>query len=248
MRRASLRRAGLRRAGRGRVGVDGIDLRLYLVTDRGYMGTRDIADVVRQAVAGGVTVCQLREKHCTVAELVEIGRRLRAVLAPLGVPLIINDRLDVAQVVEADGVHLGQKDVPYADARRILGPQAIIGLSVETLEQARQAEDLDVDYLGVSPIYPTPTKTDIESAWGLDGLRQLREASRHTLVAIGGIKEENAASIIEAGADGVAVVSAVCASPDPEEAARRILCEVDTARARRADAAGAQDGAKGRER
>ncbi len=221
-----MRRASVRRAGVG--GVGGLDPRLYLVTDRGYMGTRDIADVVRRAVAGGVTVCQLREKDCPVGELVEIGRRLKAVLAPLGVPLIINDRLDVAQAVEADGVHLGQKDMPCADARRILGPEAIIGLSVETLEQARQAEDLDVDYLGVSPIYPTPTKTDTEGAWGLDGLSALRRSTRHTLVAIGGIKAENAASIIEAGADGVAVVSAICASPEPEEAARRILREVES--------------------
>lgn len=207
-----------------------IDPRLYLVTDRSYMGTRDIELVVRQAVAGGVTVCQLREKECSAAEFVRLGKRLKALLAPLGVPLIINDRLDVALAIQAEGVHLGQKDIPYREARRILGPEAVIGLSVETLEQARQAEEWDVDYLGVSPIYATPTKTDLERTWGLESLKELRKLSRHTLVAIGGIKAENAAAVMAAGADGVAVVSAICASEEPEEAARRILGVVESAR------------------
>jgi thiamine-phosphate pyrophosphorylase len=210
-----------------------IDPRLYLVTDRTYMGTRDIETVVRQAAAGGITMCQLREKECSVAEFVQLGKRLKALLAPFGVPLIINDRLDVALAVGADGVHVGQKDMPYAEARRIMGPDAIIGLSVETLEQAQEAEEWNPDYLGVSPIYPTPTKTDTEQHWGLKGLRELRGASRHTLIAIGGIKAENAGSIIEAGADGVAVVSAICASPNPEEAARQILHSVERAKSRR---------------
>jgi len=205
-----------------------IDPRLYLVTDRGYMGERDIEIVVRQAAAGGITVCQLREKECSTRELVRLGTRLKAMLSPLGIPLIINDRIDVALAVRADGVHLGQEDMPYGEARRILGPEAIIGLSVETIDQAREAEEWEVAYLGVSPIYPTPTKTDTKSVWGLEGLRELRKVSRHVLVAIGGIKAENAGPIIEAGADGVAVVSAICASSDPKEEAHRILRVVNS--------------------
>ena len=206
------------------------DWSLYLVTDRGLAGFRPLADVVAAAVRGGVTAVQLREKHCRTREFVELARCLKALLAPHGVPLIVNDRVDVALAAGADGVHVGQSDMDAGDVRRLLGPDAIVGISVETLQQAERAASLDVDYLGVSPIFATPTKTDTASAWGLGGLAALRRASKHVLVAIGGIDSSNADQVIEAGADGIAVVSAICAAPDPEAAARALRRAIDQAR------------------
>ena len=148
-------------------------------------------------------------------------------------PLIVNDRVDVALAAGADGVHVGQSDMDGRDVRRLLGPDAIVGLSVETMEQAAEAAALDVDYLGVSPIFSTPTKTDTVSEWGLSGLAALRRASKHVLVAIGGIHASNAAQVVEAGADGIAVVSAICAAPDPEVGARALRGAIDQARRQR---------------
>ena len=198
------------------------DWRLYLVTDRRLAGEHPLEDVVLAAVRGGVTAVQLREKQATTREYVSTARRLKALLAPFGVPLIINDRVDVALAAGADGVHVGQSDMDYKDVRRIAGPDFLVGLSVENLQQAKAAEDLDADYLGVSPIFSTPTKTDTAEAWGLERLAALRARSRHVLVAIGGINSSNAREVIRAGADGIAVVSAICAAPDPEAAAREL--------------------------
>jgi len=195
---------------------------LYLVTDRALSLGRPLEWVVSEAVAGGVTAVQLREKDCATREFVALARRLMILLHPLGVPLIINDRADVALAVKADGLHIGQSDMAYSDARRLMGPDAIIGLSVETPEQAAAAEPLDVDYLGVSPVFATATKDVGAPPWGTDGLRQLRVRSRHVLVGIGGINAANAASVIQAGADGVAVVSAICSAQDPRGAARQL--------------------------
>jgi thiamine-phosphate pyrophosphorylase len=198
------------------------DWRLYLVTDRRLAAPRPIEDVVMAAVRGGVTAVQLREKECPTREFVELARRLKSSLAPLGIPLIVNDRVDVALAAGADGVHVGQSDMEYADVRRLVGPDFVVGLSVETLEHALQASSLDVDYLGVGPIFATPTKTDAAPACGTGLLSVLRARSRHTLVAIGGINASNAPSVMEAGAHGIAVVSAICAAPDPETAARQL--------------------------
>lgn len=195
------------------------DPRLYLVTDRSQMGGRDIVWVVEAALRGGVTAVQLREKSCGTREFIEVARRLQPVLAAPGVPLIINDRVDVALAVGAEGVHLGQSDMDYATARRLMGPQALIGISAETLEQALAA---DGDYLGVGPIFSTPTKPDAAPAWELDTLRRLRPQSKQLLVAIGGIGMANARAVMEAGADGIAVVSAICAAADPERAAQEL--------------------------
>jgi thiamine-phosphate pyrophosphorylase len=196
------------------------DWRLYLVTDRRLAAPRPLEDVVMAAVRGGVTAVQLREKECPAREFVALARRLKSSLAPLGVPLIINDRLDVALAAGADGVHVGQSDMECPDVRRLAGPDFLVGLSVENMEQALAGDPLDVDYLGVSPIFTTPTKTDTGPAWGIELLAQLRARSRHVLVAIGGIHRENARQVIRAGAGGIAVVSAICAAPDPEAAAR----------------------------
>lgn len=206
---------------------------LYLVTDRGLAGDGPLEEVVLAAVEGGAGVVQLREKELATRAFVESARRLKALLEPRGIPLIVNDRVDVALAAGADGVHLGQEDMAYPDARALLGPDAIIGLSVETPEDVREAEGFDVDYLGVSPIFPTPTKTDTEGAWGLDGLAEVRRMSRHRLVAIGGLNATNAADAIRAGADAVAVVSAICAAADPRRAAEELAAVVDAALADR---------------
>lgn len=206
---------------------------LYLVTDRGLAGDRPLEEVVLAAVEGGAGVVQLREKELATRAFVESARRLKALLEPRGIPLIVNDRVDVALAAGADGVHLGQEDIAYPDARALLGPDAIIGLSVETPEDVREAEGFDVDYLGVSPIFPTPTKSDTKGAWGLDGLAEVRRMSRHRLVAIGGLNATNAADAIRAGADAVAVVSAICAAADPRRAAEELAAVVDAALADR---------------
>ena len=192
---------------------------LHLVTDDVLCGPRGVLAVVEAAVSGGVRVVQLREKALATRAFVERARALKRLLAPLGVPLLINDRLDVALACDADGLHVGQDDLPPSEARRWL-PDAIIGLSVEHAGQLPAAEREPVDYYGVGPIFTTPTKADAAPALGLTGLRQLRGATRRTLVAIGGIDAGNAASIVAAGADGLAVVSAICAAADPEAAAR----------------------------
>lgn len=206
------------------------DWSLYLVTDRDLMCGRPLAAVVEAAVRGGVTAVQLREKSCCTRDFVELGRALKTLLGPLGIPLIINDRADVALAVGADGVHIGQQDMDYPAVRRLMGPEAVVGLSVENVQQAFAAEAFDVDYLGVGPIFATPTKSDAAPALGLAGLAEIRAVSRHPIVAIGGVCVANGRRIIEAGAGGVAVVSAICAADDPGQAARDLRLEIEAAR------------------
>jgi len=196
---------------------------LYLVTDETLSLGRPLEEIIRQAVDGGVTMVQLREKYISTRQFIERALNIKKILQEKHVPLIINDRVDVALAVEADGVHLGQNDMPVGYARKILPRKAIIGLSVETIEQAEEAESLDVDYLGVSPVFSTPTKTDIHSEWGLEGLKELSKKTHHKLVAIGGIKAQNAADIIQAGADGIAVVSDICSAREPDKAAKELI-------------------------
>lgn len=166
---------------------------------------------------------QLREKDMDTRGFIDLGSRLLRLLRPLGVPLIINDRVDVALAVDADGVHIGQSDMPYETARRLLGPDKIIGLSVENMDELRQAESLDVDYVAVSPVYSTATKTDTAAPFGLEGLREAVRLTRHPVVAIGGMNENTAPAVFAAGADGIAVVSAICSAPDPAAASARLL-------------------------
>jgi len=195
---------------------------VYLVTDRSLCLNRSIEDVVLQAVQGGSVFVQLREKDLSTREFVEEAMAVKRLLLPYKVPLIINDRIDVALACGADGVHVGQGDMPYAIARKLMGPKAIVGLSVETWQDVEESQALDVDYIGVSPVFATPTKTDTKEPWGLDGLRKIRAFSRHPLVAIGGINESNARAVVEAGARCLAVVSAVCSADDPAQAATRL--------------------------
>jgi thiamine-phosphate pyrophosphorylase len=201
-----------------------------LVTDRELCRARRLEDVVLQAVAGGVDCVQLREKQLATRDFVEQAERLQPLLRDVGVPLIINDRIDIAMAVGADGVHLGQGDMPVPLARQMLGPDAIIGLSVENWEEVERAEELRVDYLGVSPVFETPTKTDTKDAWGLSGLTRIKSLSRHPLVAIGGLNLANIADVVRAGADGIAVVSAICSALDPKAAARELTQCIEGAR------------------
>lgn len=195
------------------------DYRVYLVTDRELCLGRPLEEVVLRAVAGGATMVQLREKQADSRDFLELTRLLVRELHGRGVPLIVNDRADIALAGGAAGLHVGQSDLPPRDARAIMGADAIIGLSVENMTQLEEAQTLDVDYLGVSPIWATPTKTDTARPWGLDGLSQARRHSRLPLVAIGGIHAGNAAQVVAAGADGLAVVSEICSAPDLEKAA-----------------------------
>lgn len=199
---------------------------LHLVTDSALCGPRGVLAVVEAAVRGGVRVVQLREKTLATRAFVERARALKALLAPRGVHLIVNDRLDVALASGADGVHLGQDDLSPEDVRRWL-PHALVGLSIERAEQLAEAERLPVDYYGASPVFATTTKTDTAAALGLEGLRALRARCTRPLVAIGGIDAHNAAAVMAAGADGLAVVSALCAAPDPGAAARRLCAAME---------------------
>lgn len=196
---------------------------IYLVTDQDLCLGRSLAAVVEAAAGAGIACVQLREKTLPTRFFLNQALTLKPILAAAGIPLLINDRVDIALAAGADGVHLGQSDMPCEAARRLLGPDAVIGLSVETWEDVTAAQDLDVNYLGVSPIFATPTKTDTKIPWGLEGLARIRAYSRHPLVAIGGLNFANAPDIIKAGADAVAVVSAICSAKDPHAAARDLV-------------------------
>jgi thiamine-phosphate pyrophosphorylase len=202
-----------------------VDLSLYLVTERRGLALEKFFQIILQAVEGGVKIVQLREKETAAQEIVEIGKALHLLLKPLNIPLIINDSPQIALKVGAEGVHLGQSDLNVAEARKMLGKHAIIGLSIESLEQAENAIGEAVDYLAVSPIFPTNTKSNCATHLGLEGLRTICSLSNCPVIAIGGIDATNAASVFEAGAAGVAVVSAIFKAPDPKAAAAKILSQ-----------------------
>lgn len=203
------------------------ELKLYLVTDNYASLGRDICEIVRQGVEGGVTMVQLRDKDSDDGTFLAEALKLKALLKPYGVSLIINDRVDIALKVGAEGVHIGQSDMPYETARRLLGPDRIIGLSVENFDQIEEANRLDVDYVGISPVFATPTKTDTAEPFGLDGLERAVRMSVHPTVAIGGVNCANAHDLMMRGADGIAVVSAIMSADEPREAARALRAELD---------------------
>jgi len=206
------------------------DISLYLVTDQGLSKGRTPEYIVAEAVKGGVTMVQLREKDLSSGEFYELAKLLMSILKPLNIPLIINDRLDIALAVNADGLHIGQSDIPYSVARKILGKDKIIGLSVETIEQAREANNLDVDYIGLSPVFSTNTKLDTNTPLGLSGVQAIAGFTRHKTVAIGGINSSNAESIITSGADGIAVISAIVSQENPKKAAAVLKSIVEKAK------------------
>jgi thiamine-phosphate pyrophosphorylase len=198
------------------------DLSLYLVTDRDLSKGRSLPFIVEEAIQGGVTMVQLREKDCSSREFYELAVELKRILKPYNVPLIINDRLDIALAADADGLHIGQSDLPWDIARRFLGPKKIIGLSVENLEQAVEANKMDIDYIGLSPMYSTATKTNTNIPLGLKGVKEITSISKHPSVAIGGMNTATAYDTIINGAKGIAVVSAIVSATDPCTASREL--------------------------
>jgi thiamine-phosphate pyrophosphorylase len=196
---------------------------LSLVTDSALANGRSLVGVVAAAVKGGVTMVQLREKTASTRAFIEEARALKRLLAPLRVPLLINDRIDVALAAGADGAHVGQHDMPVALARQLLGPAAIIGLSITKLGEVR-GEDVELaDYLGVGPVFAQSTKLDATPPLGLDGLAKVRRTTSKPIVAIGGVSAVNAGAVRSAGADGIAVVSAIMGAEDPMAAAAALV-------------------------
>ena len=201
-------------------------LRLYLVTDPELCSQHGLLETVRDAVRGGVTAVQLRDKTATTSALVKMGRDIATGLADTGVPLIVNDNVEAAIAIGADGLHVGQGDMKVDKARRLIGPDMLVGLSCETVEDARMTDPAIVNYIGVSPVFATPTKTDHSLAVGIEGLRAIAAATPVPKVAIGGLKSHHFEAIFENGADGVAVVSAICGQPDAEAAASALATKI----------------------
>jgi len=228
-------------AARSAAASDGraVDLSVYVVLDAAVAGDRPLADIARAAVAGGATILQLRDKTASTATMLVRARAIRAAIAGSGVPFVVNDRLDVALAAGADGVHLGQDDMPVAEARRILGPAAIIGLSIDSAAAARAAPYDRLDYVCLQSVYATGSKADALPPIGLDGLAGLAASVRAIapgcpVGAIGGISVDRAAAVIRAGVDGVAVISAVVAATDAEAATRSLAAAVAAGREGRA--------------
>jgi thiamine-phosphate pyrophosphorylase len=223
-----------------------LDLRLYALIDPERANGRELDDLAQRVVAGGATLVQLRDKHGTTRRLVAEARAIKQALGASGVPLLVNDRVDVALAAGADGVHVGQDDMAVADARRLLGDRAIIGLSVKTLAQAREAPVHLLDYIAIGGVFATTSKDNPDPPVGTDGLRAIAAAVRARaaklptaklpIAAIAGIDRCNAGDVIAAGADGVAVISALSMTADPTEAARDLRAIVDRALATRAGA------------
>jgi thiamine-phosphate pyrophosphorylase len=195
------------------------DLTLYLCTDRALALGRPLLQAVDAAVRGGVTMVQLREKEAPAREFLALAKELLSLLRPLHIPLIINDRLDIALASGADGLHLGRSDLPPAEARRIGGKRLIIGVSAAAPEEAREAERAGADYIGAGAVFPTGSKADAGAAIGLEGLKEICAAVKIPVAGIGGIGPGNARAVREAGAAGVAVISSILSRPDIREAA-----------------------------
>ncbi len=198
------------------------DLRLYAITDAGLSRGRSHSDVIAAAIRGGATIVQYREKNASTRKMIEEARALSAMCREHHVPFIVNDRLDVALAVDADGVHVGQEDMPASTARKLIGKEKILGVSAENEEQARTAIADGADYLGVGTVFPTATKSDAGIPIGLDGVERIVRISKVPVVGIGGISASNAAEVIRAGAIGVAVISAIVNAEDVELATREL--------------------------
>lgn len=206
------------------------DPSVYVIADRAFGRGRPLEDLVTAAVAGGATMVQLREKGWSACRVVEAGRRVIEITRRAGVPLIVNDRADIALAIGAEGVHLGPDDLPVGDARLLLGPEKIIGASAATVEEALAAQAEGADYVGVGSVFSTSSKPDAGEAIGVEPLTRIKAAVGIAVVAIGGITHANAALAIRAGADGVAVISAVVGADDVAGATRRLMEVVRAAR------------------
>jgi len=200
-----------------------VDWRLCFVADSEAAGEMDVLTLIGRAAAGGATLIQLRGKAWSDRQFLDLARQARQLLRPRGIPLIINDRADIARAAGAAGVHLGQADLPVAAAREILGRRFLIGISAASPDQAREGEAAGADYLGVGPVFLTRSKEDAGVPVGLAAIRKIRSVTSLPILAIGGINAENAPAVISAGADGVAVISAVTAAADPEHETVKIM-------------------------
>lgn len=198
-----------------------LDFSLYLVTDRGLMSTQTLTEAVEQAILGGCTMVQLREKESSSLEFYEQAQEVKQITDRYGVPLIINDRVDIALAVEAAGIHIGQSDLPVPDVRRLIGIEMLLGVSVSSSEEAGKAMEDGADYLGVGAMFPTGTKTDA-NAVSMEELRRIRRMTNLPIVVIGGINQENAGLFRPMGIDGLAVVSAIIGRPDIRKAAAQM--------------------------
>jgi thiamine-phosphate diphosphorylase len=206
------------------------DLRVYILTDAALSRGRSHHDVIAAAIRGGATMVQYREKNASTRKMIEEARQLRDLCRTQGLPFIVNDRVDVALAVDADGVHVGQDDMPAALARKMIGAEKILGVSAENETQARAAIADGADYLGVGTIFATATKADAGKPIGLDGVEKIARLSAIPIVGIGGINASNAASVIRAGAAGVSVISAIVSAEDIERATRELRDIVDAAK------------------
>lgn len=196
-----------------------IDYNIYLVTDRSLLMGKDLYESIEQAIIGGASVVQLREKDINTSELYSIAVKIKNITTKYNIPLIINDRADIAQAVDADGLHIGQEDIPLTVARKILGQDKIIGVSAANLQEALQAEQDGADYLGVGAVFPTATKANTRAV-SINQLAQIKAEVHIPVVAIGGIGLSNVEQLRPSCIDGIAVVSAILAQPDIREAAR----------------------------
>jgi len=204
------------------VRVKEVDWSVYLVTDPRLPAERFLAEVVEASIRGGVNVVQYRDKQSGTRNMVEASRALCNLCHRMGAYLFVNDRVDVALAIDADGVHLGQEDMPIGIARRLLGPDKLIGITVHNVEEIKEAELEGADYLSVAPVFATATKPDHQNPLGLEGVRALAAHANKPLLAIGGINRLNAASVIHSGAAGVCVVSAIISADDPRRATQEL--------------------------
>lgn len=207
-----------------------IDISLYLVAGPADCANGDLVATVREAVAGGVTVVQLRDKTASDEEFVGLGRKLKTVLVGTGVPLVINDRVHLVDEIGADGIHVGVKDMPASEVRRIVGDSILIGTSINPADPATLPDPAFVDHVGIGPVFATSTKPDHDAPIGFDGLARLIAQAKVPAVAIGGLKHGHVAQALKAGAQGICVVSAIAGAADPRDAARRMKAEIEEAR------------------
>lgn len=202
---------------------DSVDYSLYLVTDRNILKGRDLFAVVEEAILGGVTLVQLREKELSSKQFYNTALKMKQLTSHYGIPLIINDRLDIMLAVDAEGLHIGQEDLPLQVARKIIGADKILGYSVSNLDEAKQGKALGADYLGAGPVYYTGTKSDAGKPIGLEELKRIKDSVKIPVVAIGGINETNAAEVKQTGVDGIAVVSAILGKQNTGAISRQLI-------------------------
>ena len=208
------------------------DFKLYVITDERFHPGRSLTDVIEEAIIGGANIIQLRDKTSSKLEVLEKARALRWLTKEYDVPFIVNDHIDVAIAVDADGVHLGQDDLPLEEARKILGPEKIIGISTHSIDQAKAAENGGADYIGVGPVFPTGTKADVVDPVTTQYVKEAVEQINIPFVAIGGIKLHNVDQVLKAGARSVCAVSEIVGAPDVKSVCRQFLEKIEASRNR----------------